>query len=150
MPPLLCHDSFFIHFKFVLDPILFLDISRDTWVPRERQQEKAKANKQVRISLWFTCNLSNQWEMKVVWGKKWKHCLYNSYTVFRNLSNYYPSLICTSFRSRNHTLTPKEIPNISIEASHMLFKMFAKEEEIIEHFGFFPCLAFPTLVYRKC
>lgn len=48
-PHLLCHDSFFIHFKFVLDAILFLDTSRDTWVPGERGEEKAKANKYIKI-----------------------------------------------------------------------------------------------------
>lgn len=44
-PYLLCQDSFFIHFKFVLDAILFLNISRDTWVPGEKGEDKVKANK---------------------------------------------------------------------------------------------------------
>lgn len=44
--------------------------------------------------------INEKW--KLFGKKKWKHCPY----VFRNLSNYYPWLICTSFRSRNHTLTP--------------------------------------------
>lgn len=45
-----------------------------------------------------------------------------------------------------HFWLNKEIPNIFIKASNMLFKMSAKEEEILEHFGFYSCLSFPKLV----